>query len=145
MNVVTASIPSAEVLHFTGHAVTKQDGASLVLRDGSISAETIDNLSLTHCRLVVLASCATFGIRTSERTESLDIPGAFLRAGVKTVVASRWNVDSRSTRLLMLMFYDELLKGVSPAVALKKAQDEMREQTDFQHPFYWSSFCVLEQ
>jgi CHAT domain-containing protein len=138
-------LPWAEVFHFSGHAVSESGSSELLLEDRPITAQTIDDLDLPHCRLAVLASCATFGAQTPQRVDSLDLPGAFLRAGAKDVLASRWDADSEATRMLMTSFYDELLKGNSPAFAFKEAQDELRSQRTFQHPYYWSAFCILEQ
>jgi hypothetical protein len=48
------------------------------------------------------------------QTESAPVPphhGFGLRAGVPNVVASRWNVDSEATQLLMNRFYRQLLAG----------------------------------
>jgi CHAT domain-containing protein len=138
-------LPLTEVFHFSGHAVSERGSSEMLLEDQPITAETIDALDLPHCRLAVLASCATFGTQTPQRVDSLDLPGAFLRAGAKDVLASRWDADSEATRILMISFYDELLKGNSPAFAFKEAQDELRSQSTFQHPYYWSAFSLLEQ
>ena len=69
----------------------------------------------------------------------------FLRAGVPDVVASRWNVDSESTRLLMGTFYDALLSGQSVVRALAYAESQLQQHQTTQHPYYWAAFDALGQ
>jgi len=103
-------------------------------------AEDLSPERLRHLDLAVLAACATgdSGDRGLLHPDSL--VSALLRAGVPTVVASRWNVDSRATSRLMAAFYRELSAGVSPAVALQNAQREVA--LSLPHPYYWASFTV---
>jgi len=68
---------------------------------------------------------------------------AFLRAGVSHVVASRWPVDSRATKRLMLEFYSKLTGGQSVAAALSAARAAIRREPGTSHPYYWSAFSAF--
>jgi CHAT domain-containing protein len=59
---------------------------------------------------------------------------------VETVVASRWNVDSNATAMLMGSFYARLLEGQSVSNALTSARKSIRYQEQFSHPYYWAAF-----
>jgi CHAT domain-containing protein/tetratricopeptide (TPR) repeat protein len=145
-STLLATLPSADVFHFSGHAETQPGPTRLLLAGGSsLAVQSIDGIVLHHCQLVVLAACATLGETPHQSSESFDLPDAFLRAGAQHVLASRWDVDSQATRVLMLAFYEAILKGKSPSIALMTAENELRGQMSFAHPYYWAPFWLLEQ
>jgi CHAT domain-containing protein len=67
----------------------------------------------------------------------------FLAKGVPHVIASRWNVDSSSTVLLMEVFYEKLLAGASVPQALASAEAALRQRAP--HPYYWAAFDAFGQ
>lgn len=146
-----AQLTASYIFHFVGHSFSQGGSASLVLGSSPDNSEalftpsSLDGKTLPHCRLVVLAACSTMGEDPHPVQEPFALPAAFLRAGAKDVLATRWNVDSVSAKSLVIAFYDELLKGKSPAVALIRAQATVRGLTSFPHPYYWASFSLLEQ
>lgn len=85
-------------------------------------------LNLQGIDLVVLSACETaLGGPGLNGREIAGIGYYFLKGGAQNVVASLWNVDERSTFLLMEEFYQNLVKGtlespVTKAEALRQAQ-----------------------
>ena len=76
--------------------------------------------------------------------EFVGLPGGFIRAGARRVVASLWVVDDEATATLMDHFYRYLLLDkFSPAKALKKAQLEIKKNSRWKNPFYWGAFRIL--
>ena len=67
----------------------------------------------------------------------------FLSRGVPHVIASRWNVDSNSTVLLMEEFYERLLAGSTVPQALAFAEAALRQRAP--HPYYWAAFDAFGQ
>lgn len=140
---------SAQIFHFSGHAVNQDGATGLLVRSDPqssndlLSADWLDGLTLKSIDLAVLAACSTLGT-DGRGLESLDLTNAFLRAGAKNVIASLWDVDSEATRVLMLAFYDNLLEGNSPSVALHRAQALISANSKFRHPYFWSGFRLLE-
>lgn len=143
-------LPRAVVFHFAGHAITRSSGSGLLLPHETgkpvdattgdfLDASTIPTLGMENTRLVVLAACATAAGPGLADPENLS--RAFIRAGVPNVVASRWDVDSGTTRYLMEMLYQHVLK-TRPVEALKSAVDAIREQPETAHPYYWAAFSV---
>lgn len=53
---------------------------------------------------------------------------------------SLWKVDDKATAALMKLFYEHLLRGRSPAQAMRSAAEEMRAA--HAHPFFWAPFIV---
>ncbi len=93
-----------------------------------------------RAKLVVLSACDTNVGRLSKGDEVASLTRTFLLAGAETVVSSLWQVNDRSTALLMEGFYGGLRKGKGPAEALRDAALEVRKE--YPHPFFWAPFVV---
>jgi CHAT domain-containing protein len=61
----------------------------------------------------------------------------FLYAGSRSIVASLWSVEDKSTAELMGAFYGNLSK-LPKREALREAQLKTRQA--FPHPFFWAAF-----
>jgi CHAT domain-containing protein len=147
---VDARLPSTEVFHFVGHAISDfaREGLVLASSDQTGQAETwgpeqITDGLFTRSKLVVLAACST-GKNYHDRRES---HGEFVRtvlaAGVPHVVASRWDVDSEATATFMHHFYVALLSGQSVPAALQVAATDLQSASSTQHPYYWAAFAAF--
>jgi CHAT domain-containing protein len=56
---------------------------------------------------------------------------------------SHWQATSSVTSRLMIAFHRHLRRGNSEAVALQKAQEEIRRDRLYRHPYYWAPFAVV--
>ena len=43
----------------------------------------------------------------------------------------------------MLRFYEGWKSGLPAATALRRAQDHVRAQEKWRHPYYWAGFVVM--
>jgi len=148
---VMDGLSRAAVFHFAGHALIspKRRGLLLARRElpnsentddlVSLEAEEIRSAQLRHCQLIVLSACST-GRSEQPLFDPEDLVGAFLRAGVHEVVATRWNVDSAATGLMMSTFYGEMSDGRNVSVALQKAGAVLRNDPRTSHPYFWAAF-----
>lgn len=127
------NLPSHQILHIATHSKFvpgKAYKSYLLLGSGEkLEIPEIQTwLNLHHVDLVVLSACETaLGGTGTDGKEVAAIGYYFLKGGAKSVIASLWNVDDRSTRLLMKHFYENLAKGtptspVQKAEALRQAQ-----------------------
>jgi CHAT domain-containing protein len=67
----------------------------------------------------------------------------FFYAGAERVLVSLWNVNDQVTVELMRSFYrGMLMEGLSPAAALREAQDTIRRQERWRAPYYWAGFTL---
>lgn len=143
---LAAGVPQAEIFHFAGHGFANAGNGGLMLApDETLDARRLRGLSWKQCRLAVLSACTT-GVgehRGPVNPESL--ARALLDSGVRRVLASRWAVDSETTRLLIEAFYRELLLGVPPARALAAAAQHVSQQPGRAHPYYWAGFQLYGQ
>ncbi len=149
-----ADLSQYRIVHFATHgwldAVTPDLSAvvlSLVDKNGQpqngfLRLHEIYNLNLP-AELVVLSACET-GIGKEVKGEGLiSLTRGFMYAGARRVLVSLWPVDDPATAELMKRFYRGMLKeNLTPAVALKKAQIEMRKQPRWRSPYFWAGFVL---
>jgi CHAT domain-containing protein/tetratricopeptide (TPR) repeat protein len=166
-------LPNHQLLHIATHGQFVSGGANqsfLLLGTGEKLAipEIETRLNLRNVNLVVLSACETaLGGKGLDGREIAGVGYYFLKGGAKTVIASLWQVDDYSTRLLMQQFYSNLAKGtptspVTKAEALRQAQlavfrgkatvanepqdnnlSSTAQSRAFRHPYYWAPFILM--
>ncbi|NER19889.1 MAG: CHAT domain-containing protein [Symploca sp. SIO1C2] len=135
-----------------------------------LNREAIQGLGLNNLpvELLVLSACET---ALGNLEAELGFAGSAYQAGVKSVLASLWDVNDTRTVGLMARLYDELAKVPIKAEALRQAQlamlngevyiednqlfyspqqsgialdpDQKISKEDLSHPHYWSSFTLI--
>lgn len=147
--VKSAALRDYKIIHFATHAILDEDVPSrsaIILalhgnEDGFLQMREVFNLKL-NADLVVLSACRT-GLGKWVRGEGLiGMTRAFMYAGAKTVLASLWSVDDKSTSILMQRFYYYLKKGEGKSQALRKAKIDMIRSRGYNKPYYWSGFVL---
>jgi CHAT domain-containing protein len=108
--------------------------------DGILTAAEMAQLDLFGTQLVVLSACET-GVGQVLNGEGVyGMRRALVLAGTQSQLASLWKVADTVTQVLMVDFYQLLLKGQGRAEALQAVQQAMIESEDRWHPYYWSAF-----
>ncbi len=115
--------------------------------DGLLEAREIMELNL-HADLVVLSACQTARGRIGAGEGMIGMSWAFFVAGVPTMVASQWKVDSASTAKLMIDFHKPLkaqasINGANKADALRQAALDLMKEQRYRHPFFWAGFVMI--
>ena len=99
--------------------------------------------------LLILSACET---AKGDRRAALGLAGVALRAGVRSTIASLWQVDDVSTAQLMIHFYQYLQNPqITKAEALQRAQlalltnnsDIDYSDTDYNRSYYWAPFILV--
>ncbi|MCC7137531.1 MAG: CHAT domain-containing protein, partial [Planctomycetes bacterium] len=72
---------------------------------------------------------------------------AFMFAGSPRVLCSLWKVDDAATASLMQKFYELWnpktgSNGMGTAEALRAAQEHVRSQAKWKHPYYWAAWVL---
>jgi tetratricopeptide (TPR) repeat protein len=135
--------PQADVIHLASHAVFRQDNplfSAIRLADGWISLYDLYSLRL-RASLVTLSACETGVSDVLAGDELVGLARGFFQAGTASVVVSLWAVDDASTACLMQRFYTHLETGLGPALAMRRAQTDLRRE--YPHPYYWAPFLVI--
>ena len=144
------------LLHFATHGsftAGEPGGGRLVLSqfgpggrpesNGFLYLADIYELKL-RADLVVLSACQSALGKDVRGEGMMGMTRGFFYAGAERVLVSLWNVnDGRATVELMKHFYQGMLKeGLSPAAALRKAQNEIRQQKGWSSPYHWAGFTL---
>ncbi|MFW6078158.1 MAG: CHAT domain-containing protein [Gemmatimonadota bacterium] len=136
------------VLHFATHALV--DDATLARtglvlspgegEDGFLTPGEVARLRL-DADLVVLAACRTAG-GVAVRGEGIQgLTAAFLGAGARTVVASRWDVADEASARFMEGFYARMAAGEPVAAALRATKvAALRDGAPVRE---WAAFTVF--
>ena len=94
--------------------------------------------------LLVLSACET---SRGDDFASLGLAGLAVRTGVSSTLASLWQISDRSTPFLMEKFYQYWQDNpdINKAEALRRAQIELRSQTDkdWDVPYYWAAYTLV--
>ena len=116
------------IIHFTSHAVANIENPldSAVILSGpeqgyKLYARDVANTKL-RAELVTVSACRSAGERAYAGEGLVGFAWAFLRGGARRVIAGLWDVDDRSTALLMTEAYRLMADGVAPPVALREAK-----------------------
>ncbi len=138
-----AALKGRSLVHIASHShVSRKSGESYIeMGEEKLTLEQIYGFKMEPSSMVVLSSCRSgVGVAVPGK-EVTSLATAFSVAGASTVLASRWQVDDRSTAEFFRAFYRALLGGASRAEALRQAQAEMARRKP--HPYYWAAFHLL--
>lgn len=160
---------SYNIVHVATHAAFPagdRASAYIQLWDGKLRLADIRKLGWNEppVELLVLSACST---AVGDRDAELGFAGMALQTGVKSVVASLWQVNDIATTALISRFYMALKATPIKAVALQQAQlamlrgeltivddhiveglsnaNQSADPTDnrMAHPYYWSAFTLV--
>ena len=150
-DALAAALPSADVLHFAGHAIVNDlypEDSQLGILDRAgqpLSATTLRTLSLPRLRLAVLAACESFGGRSTRGQGPMSLARSLLQAGVPTVLANRWLVDDLAAVTFAVAFHEAYRQTPDAAAALQRAQVSMIHSGDerLRTPAAWAGWTVI--
>ncbi len=111
--------------------------------DGYLKTYEIYGVPL-KAKMVVLSSCNTGTGLLNSGEGILSLARGFIYSGSQSVVMSMWEIEDRSGTDIVKMFYENLIKGYTKSVALKKARISFLKNADNlrSHPYFWSSLVV---
>ena len=153
-NLLKHDLTQYSILHVATHGyldTERPENSGLVLstmtsdgkaQNGFVSLRDIYQLR-APVSVVVLSACQT-GLGKDVRGEGLiGLTRGFMYAGASSVVASLWRVDDEATAELMKRFYKNMLEdGMTPATALREAQNSFRQHPNWSAPYYWAGFTL---
>jgi len=67
---------------------------------------------------------------------------ALKQAGVGTIVFSLWQIPDDASAMLMQSFYNFIIQGIHPRLALKKAQSNISKV--YKQPYFWAGFSIID-
>ncbi|OUC11685.1 MAG: hypothetical protein B0A82_26150 [Alkalinema sp. CACIAM 70d] len=140
----------ANVVHLATHGQfsSRMEDTFLLTWDGQVNVKELSELlkkrqgdTTKPIELLVLSACDT---ATGDDRAVLGLAGLAVKSGARSTIASLWPVKDNAASQLMTNFYQQLRKpGISKAEALRQAQLELIQKTDFRDPFFWSAFVLV--
>ncbi|MBK9222217.1 MAG: CHAT domain-containing protein [Saprospiraceae bacterium] len=109
-----------------------------------LSVAELYNLKL-NSEMVILSACETANGERHRGEGIVSIASAFAHAGAKSIVASLWKVNDKSTMQIMDLFYTELKIGKQKHIALAQSKRNYLKNHPGQasHPFFWAGFISI--
>lgn len=144
-----------KILHLATHGLVDAEDpglAGLVFTlfgsDGQRTNGFLPARDLYHlgvgAELVVLSACRTADGQRIRGEGVVGLSHGFFAAGARHLLVTLWDIDDRATAELMTRFYGHLLRQKGdPALALRKAQIELRDETAWRSPKYWAGFLPV--
>jgi CHAT domain-containing protein len=94
--------------------------------------------------LLILSACET---ASGDRRAALGLAGIAIRAGVRTTVATLWQISDASTAEFMVQFYENLKNPqLSKIEALRRTQLTFLEnssESEYNRAYYWAPFVMV--
>ncbi|MDF5731931.1 MAG: CHAT domain-containing protein, partial [Rhizonema sp. PD38] len=138
------------VIHIAsyGQFSSKAEETFFSTYDGNVTVNELYSLlrsrDLKKSSEIELFVLSGFNAAAGDKRAALGLAGVLVRSGASSVIASLWSPDNHATALLMSRFYREwITTGVTKTEALRRAQESLLRDPQYQHPFYWASFLLL--
>lgn len=156
-------VASGLALSGVNRAMTRNFG-----EDEILSARELCDLDLNNVDFVVLSACETAKGNISDEGAAGIVRG-LKNAGVKTILASLWSVDDKSTALFMQEFYKQINADKSRYEAFIAAQEYLHNYhkeieyhrfspktltidrkgkkvtISYNSPYYWAPFILIDE
>lgn len=142
-----------QLLHLAMHSIVDENrplNSALVFNrekgseDYLLYASEVYDLELPNAEMVVLSACNT-GFGQLRRGEGIrNLSRAFAYAGSPSLVVSLWSTPDRSTKEIMVAFYEYLQEGLPKDEAIRRAKIDYIKNTNPQYanPYFWSHLIV---
>lgn len=140
---------SYNVLLFATHALLDDESPAnshiLLAKGQKLTYENIPEFSpfWPNVQMVVLSACETAVAPQSDNSAIDSLAENFDLIGIRSIVASLWQVNDDSTSSLMTQFFENLKGGKSLADALQEAQLSLLQDSRYSHPYHWASFVLI--
>lgn len=142
-----------DIIHLAMHAVLDDNDPMYSTLIFSPENSSVDDRFLRtfeiygvplKARMVVLSSCNTGAGKLYSGEGILSLARGFIYSGGESVVMSMWEIEDRTGTEIVKLYYDNLKKGYSKSVSLRKARIEFLKSADQlrAHPYFWSTLVI---
>ncbi len=142
-----------DIIHLAMHTIMNDEDPMYSKMVFSTVNDSVDNRDLNiyeiygiklKARMVVLSSCNTGTGELHKGEGILSIARGFIYSGSQSVVMSLWEIEDRSGTEIIKSFYDNLKRGNSKGVALRRSRLEYLNRANQlrSHPYFWSTLIV---
>jgi len=153
---VVQGLLSSSVIHLATHGFLPPSGsvnhavAGVALSGanagnaGRLFSGDVVKLDLRRARLVTVSACVSGAGTPVDGQGVIGFQTSFTAAGVRTLLASLWNVPDRPTAILMSEFYKGwMVDGLTMSAALRRAQQTVKEIPEYAAMVNWGAWTLV--
>ena len=137
---------SSKLIHFGCHGwfdAAMPETSGLKLYGGWLTAREVrTRMNLAATQLVTLGACLSGKQQVSRGDELTGLITSFVAARARSVIGTLWSVSDEATTVLMVNFYQNVQAGLPLDEALTQAQETVRSNPAWSHPYYWAAFFL---
>ena len=152
---VVANVESAladrefSIVHIASHAAfaANPEDSFLLTYDNRFTLDDLGDLigrlrlRENPIELLTLSACES---AAGDDRAALGLAGVAVKAGAKSALATLWQISDAASSELITSFYEELQNSsLSKAKALRQAQLQLLAEEQYEHPFFWSPFILI--
>jgi CHAT domain-containing protein len=115
--------------HHASSQLDRPFESCLILADGTITLGDILTSRYPDLNEIFLSCCETHLGTTTITDDILTLATGFLCAGARSVISTLWGVDDLATSLFSIFYYQYRKEGLDRAIAIGKAQVQLRTLT----------------
>lgn len=108
--------------------------------DGYLDAFEIQNINLSNSD-IILSACSTLYAKNSENFSQLI--RAFKISGSRSILATRWDIESQSAVNISSTYARNLSNGLTPHEAISEIQRDFISNSEYNHPSFWSAYMTV--
>ena len=109
--------------------------------DGYLDAFEIQKIDLSNSD-VILSACSTLYSR-NDRNNFSKLIRAFKISGSRSIMATRWDIESQSAVLVSSSYAENLSNGNYPHESLSKIQRKLILSEKYNHPVFWAAYMTV--
>ncbi len=145
---------SYKIIHIASHSIANErdpmyskiafaSNPQDTLNDGYLQIFELYNIKL-NADMAVLSACDTGYGKVQKGEGVMSLGNGFAYAGVPSIVMSHWQVDDKSTYILMNSFYKYLSEGMNKSEAMRAAKLDLLngKNSNYANPYYWGAFVT---
>ncbi|MDH4127819.1 MAG: CHAT domain-containing protein [Spirochaetota bacterium] len=127
----------------TGEVDTNINNTRFYENQNVIFLKEIYKLSIENVKFLSLSGCSS-GVSTRYKGEELvGLVRGFFYAGVKSILASLWDIEDQSSKDFLISFFKNTLEnGGNKKIGFQKAYQMMK--TKYNSPFFYGGFTLYE-
>jgi len=132
------------LIHISTHGGIGDNGPWLAFYDERLLLDELYFLK-NQKELVVLSACKTSVGEYKKGEGTFSIARGFIKAGVKSVLSTLWDVNEKASFEIISAFYKNMEKGDRKSQALRNSKLsylQRHRNTSEASPYYWSGFTI---
>ncbi|WP_413171186.1 CHAT domain-containing protein [Anabaena azotica] len=139
-----------DIVHLATHGQfgADRENTFVLTADGTLKIDDFAQMfsrerqsSTQKIELLILSACQT---ASGNDQEVMGIAGTTVQAGASSAIASLWDLDDEASVTFTKEFYQHLGQpNINRAEALRLAQLALLENSNYDHPRYWSPYVLV--